>query len=215
MSVGGLQASLAGGRIPHVKSHSQEGRLCQNETCRYHLALGLKDGGSVGQTYRSKFEQLGPERRARITFGVDRMHRQYVESNGGVSTMPYDAAEYLRDQPTIEAYLKIVQREGGPDEYVEALAVAERARRRLAGVERNAAVPSESKTQHSSMPGPEAGARNWFRRLLSGRRSVDQPHPSGHAQATASGEPELKPAAGAEERSIPAAEVHDGGISSP
>jgi len=161
--------------------------------------MGIKGRRVRGTDVQVKFEQLDPERRARITFGVDRMHRQYVESNDGVSTMPYDAAEYLRDEPTIEAYLKIVQREAGPDEYVEALAVAERARRRLAGVERNAAVPSESKTQHSSMPGPEAGARNWFRPLLSGRRSVDRPHPSGHAQATASGEPELKPAAGAEE----------------
>jgi hypothetical protein len=154
----------------------------------------------VGQTFRSKFEQLSPERRARITFGVDKMHRQYVESNGGVSTMPYDAAEFLRDKPTIEAYLRIVQREAGSDEYVEALAVAERARSRLAGVERNGAVPSESKKEHGSMPGPDGGSRNWFRSLLSGRRSIEQPYPSAHAQKTASRETELKSAAGAEDR---------------
>ena len=129
----------------------------------------------MGQTFRSKFEQLSPERRARITFGVDKMHRQYVESNGGVSTMPYDAAEFLRDQPTIEAYIKIVQREGGHDEYIQALAVAERAYSRLAGVERNGSVSSDSKTEHRSMPGPDGGSRNWFRRLLSGRRSMEPP----------------------------------------
>lgn len=150
-------------------------------------------------TFRLKFNQLSPERRARITFGVDKMHRQYVASNGGVSTMPYDAAEYLRDEPTIEAYLKIVQREAGPDEFVEALAVAERARSRLAGVERNGAAPSESKTEHSPMTGPEGGSRGWFRRPLSGRRSTDQPHFSAHAPVTASKEPELKSASGAGE----------------
>jgi len=128
------------------------------------------------------------------------MHRQYVASNGGVSTMPYDAAEFLKDEPTIEAYLKIVQREAGPDEYVEALAVAERARSRLAGVERNGAVPSESKTEHRSVPRPEGGLGKWFRRFLPDRRSILQSYGSADAQETASKEPGRKSAADAGER---------------
>lgn len=114
--------------------------------------------------------------------------------------MPYDAAEFLRDEPTIEAYLKIVQREGGQDEYVQALAVAERARSRLAGVERNGSGSSDSKTEHRSVPRPEGGLGKWFRRLLPDRRSILQSYTSAHAQETASKEPGRKSAAGAGER---------------
>lgn len=114
--------------------------------------------------------------------------------------MPYDAAEFLRDEATIEAYLLIVQREGGPDEFVQALADAERARSRLAGVERNGALPSKSKTEHISIPGPEGDSRNWFRGLLPDRRSINLPHSSAHAREAASREPGLKSAAGAVER---------------
>ena len=153
----------------------------------------------MGQTFSAKFKQLSPERRARITFGVDKMHRQYVASNGGVSKMPYDAAEFLEDEATIEAYLWIVQREAAPDEYVQALAVAERARRRLAGVERNGVLPRESQTEHNGLSRPQAEPRNWFRRLLPRRFPTSPAHPAANAGAKATEEPGLKSAAGAEE----------------
>jgi hypothetical protein len=92
-------------------------------------------GGLMRQTFKTKFDQLGPERRAGIIFGIDKMHRRFVASNGGISNMPHDVAELLRDEPTIQAYLSIVQREGDPELYIQARVDADRARGRLVGAE--------------------------------------------------------------------------------
>jgi hypothetical protein len=164
------------------------------------MASRSRDDATVRQTFSSKFTQLSPERRARITFGVDKMHRQYLASNGGVSTMPYDAAEYLRDEATIAAYLNIVRQEAGADEYAQALAVAERARDLLAGSTRQGTDAPESKSEHNSMPGPEEKSWNWFRRLLPGGRSNNPLPGSAQFSEPHSRDPGLNSAAVVEER---------------
>ena len=82
------------------------------------------------RTFREMFDRLGPERRARVVFGIDRMHRDFLAANGGRSGMPYDIAEYLTDESIIEAYLAEVRQTADPELLRQAYAAAERARKR-------------------------------------------------------------------------------------
>jgi hypothetical protein len=115
-------------------------------------------GVVVGQTFKAKFEQLDPQRKAGIIFGVDKMHRKFVASNGGVSGIPHDVAELLRDEPTIKAYLSIVQKEGDTDLYSRACLDAERARGRLAGSVKQANVSARTGDIGQSARQPEGRA---------------------------------------------------------
>ena len=109
------------------------------------------------QTFRQMFEKVGPARRAEVVFGMDQMHRRYLAMIGGVSKLPYDAAEHLTDEETIKAYLTLVRRASDPYLMMQARVDAARARRRLA-------EKVEPVAREGSSPGTVQADR-WTKRL--------------------------------------------------
>lgn len=102
-----------------------------------HLPMAYSESGFccgtcvLGRTFKDLYAEIDPTRRASLVFGMTRMHRRYLESVGGQTSVVFDPSEYLSDEPTIAAYLQLVRGLNDPAQYLSARADAIRARRRL------------------------------------------------------------------------------------
>ena len=146
----------------------------------------------LGKTFKELFAEIEPLRRARIVLGMDKMHRRRLEAARGQAHIPYDASEYLTDEPTIIAYLTLVQQLGDPAWYALARSDATRARNRRFSEEQleRQQIPQTEKPQDNVIIGgrkyyvPQLTTAPWSSSGIQSAARVFPPRRGNHRDKT-------------------------------